>query len=401
MIFCISFYLKHGLKNPPHINLNERRLITEVGLELMEFLDEKFLVSKKHHKKEINLFSKPLSNKTKEGFYLELSVLLKAGVDLKSSLELIEKSIKKRQTKAIVNQIYEAIISGKSLSEAIEEIKHFTHYEYHSLRIGEETGTLAEVTTQLGEFFNKKNEQKRLIVSALTYPLIIMCTAVLVVAFMLNFVVPMFEDMFRQQQIELPAITVFIIDMSNFFKSYGWLMFMIVLVIIASQTFLRKQPKYKKLRDRLILKTPIIGSFTKTVYVSQFSQAIALLTASKVPMVSSIQLVKKMIQFYPLQNALESIEYDLLLGKSLSDSLKKHSFFDDKMSALVKVAEETNQTSFIFEKLSQQYSSQVQQKSKTLTTFLEPFIIFFVGIMVGIILIAMYLPMFKLSSVIG
>jgi len=352
-------------------------------------------------KKEITLLNKPFSNKVKEGFYLELSVLLKAGVDLKSALELIEASLKKKQNKAIVKQIYESVISGRSLSEAIEGIKHFTHYEYHSLRIGEETGTLAEVTTQLGDFFHKKNEQKRLIVSALTYPLIIMCTAVLVVAFMLNFVVPMFEDMFRQQQIELPGITLFIIDLSNGFKAYGWLMLLLTLTLVASQAFLKKLPKYKKLRDQFILKLPMIGSFTKTVYVSQFSQAIALLTASKVPIVNSIGLVKKMIQFYPLQHTLNQIEKDLLQGKSLSESLKSHAFFDDKMSALIKVAEETNQTSFIFEKLSQQYSSQVQQKSKTLTTLLEPFIILFVGIMVGIILIAMYLPMFKLSSVIG
>lgn len=352
-------------------------------------------------KKEITIFQKSFSNKIKEGFYLELSVLLKAGVDLKSALELIEASIKKKQPKSIVKQIYEAIISGKSLSEAVQSIKHFSNYEYHSLKIGEETGTLAEVTTQLGEFYHKKNEQKRLIVSALTYPLIIMVTAVLVVAFMLNFVVPMFEDMFRQQQIELPGITLFIIDASNFLKRYGWLLVLLILSLIISQGLLNKSPKYKKYRDILILKLPIIGSFIRTVYLSQFAQAIALLTASKVPMVNSIQLVKKMIAFYPLQHALETIEKDLLLGKSLSDSLKKHAFFDDKMSALIKVAEETNQTSFIFEKLNQQYSAQVHQKSKTLTTLLEPFIIFFVGVMVGIILIAMYLPMFKLSSVIG
>jgi len=352
-------------------------------------------------KKEITVFKKPFPNKVKESFYLELSVLLKAGVDLKTSLELIEKSIKKKQTKSIVKQIYNSIISGKSLSEAVKDIKCFTHYEYHSLRIGEETGTLSEVTTQLGNFFHKRNEQRRLVVSALTYPLIIIVTAVLVVAFMLNFVVPMFEDMFRQQQIELPAITVFIIDMSDFLESYGFLLLLVVLFIISSQTFLNKLPKYKKLKDILTLKLPIIGSFTKTVYLSQFSQAIALLTASKVPMVNSIGLVKKMIQFYPLQHALEEIEHDLLLGKSLSASLEKQPFFDAKIGALIKVAEETNQTTFIFEKLSQQYSSQVQQKSKTLTTLLEPFIIFFVGIMVGIILIAMYLPMFKLSSVIG
>ena len=108
-----------------------------------------------------------------------------------------------------------------------------------------------------------------------------------------------------------------------------------------------------------------------------------------------------MISFYPLQKALEIVEQDLLKGKSLSESLKPHALFDDKMVAMVKVAEETNQNEFIFERLNTQYNSQVQQKSKLLSTIMEPVIIMFVGVMVGVILIAMYLPMFKLSNVLG
>ena len=135
--------------------------------------------------------------------------------------------------------------------------------------------------------------------------------------------------------------------------------------------------------------------------MSQFTQAVTLLTASKVPVVNSIQLVKQMISFYPLQNALNTVEQDLLKGKSLSYCLKSHSLFDDKMVALVKVAEETNQNVFIFERLNTQYTLQVQQKSKVLSTLMEPMIIMVVGVLVGVILIAMYLPMFKLSNVLG
>lgn len=108
-----------------------------------------------------------------------------------------------------------------------------------------------------------------------------------------------------------------------------------------------------------------------------------------------------MINFYPLQKALETVELDLLKGKSLSESLKSHSLFDDKMVAMVKVAEETNQNEFIFERLNSQYTIQVQQKSKLLSTLMEPLIILIVGVLVGVILIAMYLPMFKLSNVLG
>lgn len=352
-------------------------------------------------KKEIVLFNNTFSNKIKEDFFTELAVLLKAGVSLKDGLELIKNSQKKKQNKELVDRIGNDIVSGQSLSDALKTHKQFTNYEFHSIKIGEETGTLAQVCEQLGSFFARKNEQRRNLISALTYPIIILSTAILVVVFMLQYVVPMFQDIFEQQGVELPTITKVIIKASEFLSSYGWIMLILLLIIIFSQSFLNKKKQVKQFKDSLILKLPFIGNFVKTVYLSQFTQAVSLLTASKVPVVSSIQLVKQMIQFHPLQHALETVERHILKGESLSKSLSKHELFDDKMIALVKVAEETNQTEYIFDRLNMQYNTQVQQQSKMLSTIMEPFIILIVGVLVGVILIAMYLPMFKLSSVMG
>jgi len=351
--------------------------------------------------KEITLFGNSFSNKIKEDFYTELSVLLKAGITLKDALELIRDALKKKAHQDKLNIISNDIVSGLSLSEAIIKQKEFTDYEYYSLKIGEETGTLVEVSEQLGRFFARKNEQRRNLVSALTYPIIILSTAVLVVIFMLQYVVPMFQDIFEQQKVELPAITKFIIYVSEFMKQYGWLLLLLLFLLVFLRAFFNKKVWFKKLKDRFISKLPFIGDFVKTVYLSQFTQAVSLLTASKVPVVNSIQLVKQMIDFYPLQNALTEVEQDILKGKSLSKSLKPHKLFDAKMIALVKVAEETNQNEFIFKRLNSQYNTQVQQRSKLLSTIMEPIIIMIVGVLVGVILIAMYLPMFKLSSVLG
>lgn len=351
--------------------------------------------------KELTLFGASFSSKTKEDFYTELSVLLKAGITLKNGLELIEHTLKKKQSKKILHDLLKAIIAGSSLSNAINRHKEFSDYEFFSLKIGEETGTLAQVTEQLGHFYERKNEQRRQVISALTYPIIILTTAVLVVGFMLQFVVPMFQDIFEQQNVDLPAITKFIISCSEFMKSYGWFVLLLIFGIIISRAIFNQKIWYKKSKDNLISITPFLGEFVKKVYLSQFTQAVTLLTASKVPVVNSIQLVKQMINFHPLQNALEIVEQDLLKGKSLSESLKPHALFDDKMVALVKVAEETNQNEYIFERLNTQYNVQVQIKSKLLSTIMEPIIIMFVGVLVGVILIAMYLPMFKLSNVLG
>jgi len=351
--------------------------------------------------KEITLFGKAFSNKKKEHFYTELSVLLKAGVNLKDTLSLIEQNEKKKPLKAFFSAVIDGIVSGKTFSEVVKEKKEITEYEYYSLHIGEETGTLDEVTASLGRFFSGKNEQRRNVINALTYPIIIFITAVLVVVFMLRFVVPMFQDIFTQNQVTLPPITKFIISMSAFLKVYGWVIVVFFLSLFLFKKAFTKKQWFKIYSHRFVLKMPFLGNFMKTVYLTQFVQAMALLSAAKIPVVSSITLVKKMIAFYPLQQALHQVEAQLLKGDSLSDSLKQNTIFDAKMVALVKVAEETNKTEFIFERLYQQYSIEVQQRSKLLSTVMEPLIIVFIGVLVGIILISMYLPMFKLSSVLG
>ncbi|WP_420571660.1 type II secretion system F family protein [Kordia sp.] len=351
--------------------------------------------------KEIVLFGNGFSNKLKEDFYTELGVLLNAGVSLKEGLELLLNSQNKKATKDILEIVVADLIEGQSMSEAIRTHKAFTEYEYYSIKIGEETGTLAAVVKQLGAFFARKNQQRRDVVSALTYPIIVFSTAFLVVLFMLHFVVPMFQDIFKQNKVELPGITNFIISVSEFMKSYGLVIIFGMISLFASRFLFNKQEWYRRFKDSLLLKLPFFGNFIKTVYLSQFTQAIALLSASKVPVINSIQLVKKMIAFYPLQDALTSVEASILKGATLSESLASHPIFSDKMIALVKVAEQTNQTEFIFDRLNVQYHEQVQRQSKMMSTIMEPLIIVFVGVMVGIILIAMYLPMFKLGTVLG
>nr|WP_299067296.1 type II secretion system F family protein [uncultured Allomuricauda sp.] len=351
--------------------------------------------------REITLFGKSFSNKKKEDFYTELSVLLKAGITLKESLGLIEEGQKKEKQKTLFNNLGESLLSGSSFSEAIKDKKEFTEYEYYSLKIGEESGTLTTITKELGSFFAKKNEQQRNLVNALTYPIIILVTAVLVVIFMLRLVVPMFQDIFEQNNVKLPWITRFIVAVSDFIKDYGWWTVLLLVGFLFLRKVLFGNDWFKKRLDYFLMRIPYVGNFLKAVYLAQFTRAISLLTASKVPVLNIIELAGKMIDFYPLRDALDSVSGKILQGESLSNSLKGNNVFSNKMISMVKVAEETNQTEFMFERLNQQYSVEVQQKSKLLSTLLEPMIILVVGICVGVILVAMYLPMFKLGSVLG
>lgn len=361
---------------------------------------EKFSLEKML-KTEITWFGSKFSNKKKFSFYFELSVLLNAGITIKEAITLMLENQKKEVDKQLFEIILMDIVQGKSFSQAVFDTGKFSEYEYYSLKIGEETGSMGKVTEQLGGFFERKNEQQRIVIAALTYPIIILSTAVVVVIFMLSYVVPMFQDIFKQNNVELPWITKTIITLSNFVQNYGLYFFVTFIGLILSWKFFSKNIAFKKYWQTFLLKTPVLGPFIRKVYLAQFTQAVSLLTSSKIPVLNSIQLVNKMIQFVPLQEDLIKVEQGILKGFSLNESLKNCIMFDNKMISLVKVSEETNQTDFIFKQLNEQYNQEVTQQSKIMSTILEPFIILIVGLIVAVLLIAMYLPMFQLSNAIG
>jgi len=349
--------------------------------------------------KEIKLFPKKLRNKHKEPFYSELGVLLQAGVNLRDALAIISDG-KEGKPYDVFNRLSQKIVAGESFSNALLGEHDFSEYEYHSIKIGEETGLLHKIATELGVFYAKKNTQRRNLIGALSYPVVILVTALGVVGFMLRFVVPMFKDIFAQNQVELPGITRMVISVSDSLNRHGgWLLFMVLLVFLL-RFWLSKKEAYKKRRDRLIIKLPFFKDFFKTYYLAQFTHAVSLLSASRVPITQTLELVRKMLPFYPLREALHTAILKIHQGHSLSESLEGSGFFDKKLIALVKVSEETNQTDFIFAKLHRQYAEELEHRSKMLSTLLEPFIILALGVFVGLILVALYLPMFKISSVI-
>ncbi len=351
--------------------------------------------------KEISLGGSSFGNKKKEAFYTELHVLVKAGLTLKDALALISEEQTKQADRTLLKTITKELINGKNFSDAIASQKHFSDYEFYSLQIGEKTGTLEKIFEELGLFYQRKNQQRRTIIGALSYPTIVLLTAFLAIGFMLKFVVPMFENIFKQNQTELPWITKMMIAASEMLKDYFWLVCLVLLLLLVFQRISRKKNWYRKYSTAFWLQIPFVGEFIRKLRIAQFTQAIHLLTSAKVPLLHGIQLTKKMINYYPLQMALANIERDILQGKTLYESIQKHPIFDKKMSSLIKVAEETNQTATIFKRLTNQYNQDIAHKSKMISATIEPIIVLVLGAIVAVILIAMYLPMFTLSTVIG
>jgi len=350
---------------------------------------------------DIRIFPDRFTDKNKESFYLELSTLLVAGLDIKSALELIEEEQEKQFHKNIIRKLKDDLVGGDSIWEAMQKVGHFTPYEYYSVQIGEETGKVNQVLHQLYQYYQGKLRQRRQFVSALSYPVIILLTSIGAVGFMLLFIVPMFDDVFKRFGGELPGLTKVIIQFSAAVQAnFLW----IFLLIAASAFFVYRNREalwMRKFSSRLVRRIPVIGKIVYSIQLARFCSSLALLLGSRVPIIRSINLVSQMVTFYPIQVTLEAIAEDIMNGQSLNHSMARFNVYNKRMVSLVKVGEEVNKLDVFFEKLSQQYSSDVEHQTGLLNTFLEPAMIIFLGLVVGFILLAMYLPMFQMSTTIG
>jgi type IV pilus assembly protein PilC len=348
--------------------------------------------------KDISFNNGQISDKKKEGLYVELSMLLISGIDLRSALDLVVLDQVAATEKALFEGIRSQVLAGLALSEGIKNTGNFSAYEYHSLKIGEETGKLAEVLTDLAKYYKSKIQQRRKIVSSVSYPVIVLSTSMGAVFFMIKFVVPMFADVFLRFGGKLPWITALIIQVSNVFSQYFYFGIFAVLLCVMLYATKRKTRRFRKTSSNIVLMVPVIGDLVKKIYLARFANTMRLLVSTNTPLLRSISLVREMINYYPIEASLFAVEQDILKGKSLHESLSKFPFYPAKMIQLIKIGEEVNRMDHFFEKIAAQYTEEVEYKTNTLSSAMEPLIIIFLGVVVGIILIAMYLPMFQMSN---
>lgn len=334
----------------------------------------------------------------KEEFYAEASILLGSGLDIKACLSVIISEQTKKKQKELFETISEKIVNGKNLSDSLLETKKISLFEYYTLKIGEETGRLAEVLKQLAGHYNKKIKQRRQIINTFSYPALVLGTAILVVVFMMTFIVPLFEELFNRFQGELPALTRVVLKSSKFISANISIILFFTVSLATALFFARHHPAFRRLSASLVLRIPLLNTILIRIYLSKFCQTMALLNSARIPILTSIELSAKIIGFYPFEKALEDVRRRIINGDLLYQALRRHAVFDPKIISLTKVGEEVNQLNVIYQKLSEQYHDEVQHKMTVLDSILEPVLIIFIGLFVAIVLISMYLPMFKMSN---
>jgi len=349
-------------------------------------------------KRDIAFLRKGLNDVRKERLFRELHLLLNAGVDPGSVLDLLLKAQKDEAARRIMTLVREGVMRGQVLSTALEQAGAFTEYEVQSIRIGEESGRLAPVCLQVAEHHADRIKLRRMVRQAFAYPLFILCITLGVVFFMMNVVVPMFAQVFARSGAELPALTRHVLTVSAFLRE-GWPMILLACGICAVTVLVFKdRPQWLIWSERIGMRLPVLGELRRQALLARFCRSMAFLLHSGSPLDRALELSERMSTSPRLRMALGDIRSRVVRGSTLHEAMAAHPVFDGQLVAMVGVAEEVKQLDNMFQRLSERYMADVQHRTALLGSVLEPATILVIAVLVGIVLVAMYLPMFKLST---
>lgn len=343
-----------------------------------------------------------IPDKKKYILFSELHSLLSAGLSFSKSLELLISGEKRSHEAAVLNQIYTQLLNGMEFWRSIKLSGSFSELDSGVIRIGEEVGKMDQSLLFLSDYYRKKNEQRNILLGALSYPLIIIFIAMLVLFFMLMVVIPMFEQVYSRMGGELPEITRFMMYLSSQFPIICFASVSVIIGLVVLRMLYGNTIRYRKLSSTFILHIPFIGNLVRAHYQAQFCKLLYLLISSDVSLLQSFDMLRTIIRFYPYAQSFEVMSRGLKRGDTFSEGLEEfQDIYGSKLIALVRVGEETNCLDKMFLNLSSDITLELENKLKRLGTVLEPVLILCIGTIVAFVLIAMYMPMFKLGQTIA
>jgi len=343
---------------------------------------------------------KPVTPKEIAFFSRQLATMMKSGVPIVGSLEIIEGGQKNVRMKKMVEQIRYDIESGSSLSEAIS--KHPVQFDelYRNLvRAGESAGVLETVLDTIASYKENLEALKGKIKKALFYPAVVIAVALLVSAVLLIFVVPQFEAVFKQFGADLPAFTKIIVGASRFMVSNWYIVFGVVFAAIFSFIFFKKRSlAFQHFLDRIILKIPVIGQIMHNSAIARFSRTLAVTFKAGVPLVEALDTVAGSTGNTVYEKAVFRVRDDVSVGYPLNMSMKQVNLFPHMVIQMTAIGEEAGALDAMLFKVAEYYEQEVNNAVDALSSLIEPFIMIFIGGIIGAMVIGMYLPIFKLAA---
>tara|TARA_R110001599_G_scaffold65838_2_gene185891 strand:+ start:141377 stop:142597 length:1221 start_codon:yes stop_codon:yes gene_type:complete len=335
-------------------------------------------------------------------FTRQMATMLKAGVPLVQSFEIVAEGSEKPKMQELVNTIRNDVAAGGGLAPSLAKHPRMFDDLFCSLvASGEDSGTLEIMLDRVATYKEKTEQLKAKIKKALTYPIAVVVVAIVVTGILLIKVVPQFADTFRSFGSDLPAFTLFVLSISNFVQDW-W--FVILLMIIAAIFVFReakiRSVKFSELLDRIALRLPIFGSIVHDSVIARFSRTLATTFAAGVPLVDALESTAGAAGNSVYAKAIRQIKDDVTTGSTLYSSTKGTGLFPNMLLQMMSIGEESGSLDEMLDKVANHYEEAVDNSVDSLSSLMEPMIMAILGVLVGGLMIAMYLPIFMLGSVI-
>jgi type IV pilus assembly protein PilC len=335
-------------------------------------------------------------------FTRQMATMMKAGVPLLQSFDIVGRGNANPSVAKLLNDIRLDVETGTSLSSAFRKYPKYFNSMYCSLvEAGEQAGILEDIMTRLASYLEKIEGVKSKIRTALMYPIAVIAVTIVVVSIIMIWVVPSFKQVFSSFGADLPAPTLVVIAISEFFVKRGWLL----LIALAGGMFFffqawRRSEKVQIWMDRLVLKIPIFGPVIRKAVLARWTRTLSTMFSAGVPLVEVLDSVGGASGNYVYKSATRKIQQAVATGTSLSAAMSHTNIFPNMVLQMTAIGEESGALDHMVGKAADFYEEEVDQAVTGLSSLMEPIIIVFLGALIGGIVIAMYLPIFKLGSVV-
>ncbi len=346
---------------------------------------------------------KAIKSKDLTTFTRQMATMLRAGVPLLQSFDIVGRSPPNPSMSRLISEIRNDVETGTSLSAAFRKFpKYFDHLYCNLVEAGEEAGMLELILDRLATYQEKTLAIRGKIKSALTYPIAVMVVAMIVVTIIMLFVVPTFQDVFSQFGATLPTPTLVVIAISNFFVHYWYILFGTLFIggYFILQSW-KRSDKVKEFVDRMMLRLPVFGDLVLKGTLARWTRTLATMFGAGVPLVEALDSVGGASGNIVYQRATEKIQQDVSTGTSLTVSMQSTGVFPPLVLQMASIGEESGSLDQMLGKAADIYEEEVDELVKALSSLLEPIIIVVLGVLIGGLVIAMYLPIFNLGKVVG
>lgn len=363
------------------------------------------IITKTVTPKRQSLFSKKSKKITAQDiavFSRQLATMMQAGIPIISSFEIVGKGQTNENMKKLVESIKNGVESGDTLSDSLKKHpKYFNALFCNLIEAGESSGSLEIMLNNIASYQEKTESIKKKIKKALFYPIAVLAIAVLVSAGLLIYVVPQFETVFEGFGADLPAVTRFVIDLSEFMQAYWYIIFGGVGAIIYA--FIYSKNKYSSVAqaiDRISLKIPVIGAILESAAIARFSRTLSITFSAGMPLVDALHCVAGATGNIIFEEATNTIKDEVSTGQQMQMAMQASGLFPLMVIQMVAIGEESGNLEAMLNRIADFYEEEVDNAVDGLSSLIEPMIMAILGVLVGGLVISMYLPIFKLGSVV-